>query len=270
MIGYSEIESISTKLGVSPENIEKDYHLDWYLAAFRKERALSSFIFYGGTAIKKLYLANHRFSEDLDFISAGRMRADVICSALERIHHALERNANLFYSYRPEEIQQSGTQTRWLIHYRGFSQLGGLKRFLLDFAQGIENLPAAVNRKLLTHYRDLENVRVRIRALPLECICANKLALVVDRRRVEPRDMYDLWFVLMHVRKFDRVLFCSYLRKILTHSPDISVIRSFFRNLGFQNAWEIRLKYQVPHLPDFNVVLIELTEKLEKLLHKPR
>lgn len=268
MISYQEIETESARIGVSPQTIEKDYHLDWYLAALWSEKLFSQFTFYGGTAIKKIYIPNHRFSEDIDLISGAKLVPNVIRQTLDRAHKFVESEANLFYFYRPEEMQITGTQTRFLIHYRGFSQLGGIKRFLLDLAQGIEGLPNPISRKLITNYRDLMGRKIEIPTLALEVLCAEKLALIVDRKRKEPRDIYDLWSVLTQIKKFDRRLFLARFKKALSYSVDFAIIRSSFKDRDFQRAWEVRLKHQVPNLPDFNVVVLELIDKLEMVFEQ--
>src|SRR3989338_5401280 len=130
MISYSEIETEGSKIGISPVTIEKDYHLDWYLAGLLSANLFSRFSFYGGTAIKKIFIPNHRFSEDIDLISKDKLSPGAIGQMLGRVHEFLEKEANLFYFFRPEEIQIVGTQTRFSIHYRGFSEIGGIKRFL--------------------------------------------------------------------------------------------------------------------------------------------
>jgi len=270
MIAYSEIEAGSAEAGVSPQTLEKDYHLDWYLAALWSEKVFPQFAFYGGTAIKKLYVPHHRFSEDIDLISNERLSPDSIRRALDQAQKFLEREANLFYSYRPDEIQIAGTQTRFVIHYRGFSELGGIKQFLLDFAQGIEGLPDFISKDLISSYRDLKTRKVPIRALPLEVICADKLALIVERRRKEPRDIYDLWSVFMQVKNFDRHSFLNRCQKVSPLSTNLSVIDSTLKDMDFKKAWETRLKYQVPSLPDFEVVLLELEKKLETIFSKKR
>lgn len=262
MISYQEVESESARLGVPPQTVEKDYHLDWYLTALYSEKLFQKLAFYGGTAIKKLYLATHRFSEDIDLISSEQQSREAIEGALSQAHRFLEKEANLFYSYRPDAAQTMGTQTRFVIHYRGFSEIGGIKRFLLDLAQGIEELPKPVSRELITTYRDLAGRRVQIRALPIEVISADKLVLMVDRKRKEPRDIYDLWSVLTQIKKFDRRLFRSHFEKTLSYSVDFSIIRASFEDPEFQRAWEVRLKHQVPSLPDFNGVVMELVDKL--------
>ena len=268
MIPYLEIESESIEQRVSPQTIEKDYHLDWYLAALWSLDLFPKFFFYGGTAIKKLYIPSHRFSEDIDLISEARLDPETIGKALERAHKFLEKEANLFYSYRPEETQIVGTQTRFLIHYRGFSEIGGIKRFLLDFAQGIEELPQPVSKKLLTSYMDLKNKKIKIQALPLEIICAEKLALIVDRRRKEPRDIYDLWSVFTQAVGLNRSVFMARFEKTLSYRIDFSIIQSSLRDFDFKSAWETRLRHQVPNLPHFDEVVAELIAKLSAFWKK--
>lgn len=266
MIPYLEIESESNEQGVSPQTIEKDYHLDWYLAALWPLDLFPQILFYGGTAIKKPYIPNHRFSEDIDLISRAKLNPESISKALDRAHKFSEKEANLFYSYRPEEIQIVGTQTRFIIHYRGFSELGGLKRFLLDFAQGIEELPAPISTKLLTRYTDLKDRKINIRALPLEVICAEKLALIVDRRRKEPRDIYDLWSVLTQAVGLDREKFVTRFERSLSYKTDFSSIEASFRDFDFKSAWETRLRHQVPNLPRFEEVASQLVAKLKNIM----
>lgn len=270
MISYSEIEAESAKIGVSVATIEKDYHLDWYLTGLLSANLFSRFSFYGGTAIKKIYIPNNRFSEDIDLISGGKLDTDSISQILDRAHQFLGKETNLFYFYRPEEIQVAGTQTRFVVHYRGFSEIGGVKRFLLDFAQGIEELSRPIAGKLLTVYRDLIGRKIEIPTMPIEIICAEKLALIADRKRKEPRDIYDLWSVLTQIKKFDRRLFLSRFHGALSYSVDFSVLRSFFKDSDLQRAWEVRLRHQVPDLPDFNVVALELTSKCEVIFKKDK
>lgn len=266
MISYLEVVTETIKQRVSPQTIEKDYHLDWYLAALWTLNLFPHFSFHGGTAIKKLYIPTHRFSEDIDFISENQLTPELIGRALEKAHKYLEKEANLFYSYRPDEIQILGTQTRVLIHYRGFSETGGIKRFLLDFAQGIEGLPKPISKRLLTRYTDLKDKKIKIRALPLEIICAEKLALIVDRRRKEPRDIYDLWSILTQAKEFDAQVFRARYEKSLSYKIDFLIVQSSLKDFDFKSAWENRLKHQVPNLPHFDEVVSELLKKIKTLL----
>lgn len=55
---------------VSWELIEQDYLLSWMLAGIAATPELRSMlVFKGGTALKKIYFGEYRFSQDLDFTS---------------------------------------------------------------------------------------------------------------------------------------------------------------------------------------------------------
>ena len=68
MIKPGEIQKIARKCVVRDTQIEKDYVLSWILYGIAKHKKLSkTFVFKGGTALKKAYFQDYRFSEDLDF-----------------------------------------------------------------------------------------------------------------------------------------------------------------------------------------------------------
>ena len=60
----------ATKIGW--DIIEQDYVLSWLLFGISKvEKLNSTLVFKGGTALKKCYFGNYRFSQDLDFSTQG-------------------------------------------------------------------------------------------------------------------------------------------------------------------------------------------------------
>ena len=68
MISKDEIITVANETGLTPSVVEKDYALGWLLAAINANPALSdSWVFKGGTCLKKCYFETYRFSEDLDF-----------------------------------------------------------------------------------------------------------------------------------------------------------------------------------------------------------
>lgn len=68
MIDKREILEAASALGLQPQVVEKDYVLGWVLAGIHANPALAdSWIFKGGTCLKKCYFETYRFSEDLDF-----------------------------------------------------------------------------------------------------------------------------------------------------------------------------------------------------------
>lgn len=69
MINYLQVQRLALKNNVSPEIIEKDYFIELVLFYFSKDSSLcENLVFRGGTALKKVYFPEYRFSEDLDFV----------------------------------------------------------------------------------------------------------------------------------------------------------------------------------------------------------
>jgi Nucleotidyl transferase AbiEii toxin, Type IV TA system len=68
MISRRELEQLRAEWTLDITVIEKDYLLGWLLAGIAAHPALSrTWVFKGGTCLRKCYYETFRFSEDLDF-----------------------------------------------------------------------------------------------------------------------------------------------------------------------------------------------------------
>jgi hypothetical protein len=68
MINRREILEAASSFSLQPNVVEKDYVLGWILAGIDAHEELAeSWVFKGGTCLKKCYFETYRFSEDLDF-----------------------------------------------------------------------------------------------------------------------------------------------------------------------------------------------------------
>jgi predicted nucleotidyltransferase component of viral defense system len=68
MITKDEIQIIAAEKQLQPNVIEKDYVLGWILAGINNHpKTKDTWVFKGGTCLKKCYFETYRFSEDLDF-----------------------------------------------------------------------------------------------------------------------------------------------------------------------------------------------------------
>ena len=68
MIEKREILAIAEQTSLTPHVVEKDYVLGWMLAGiYSREELADSWVFKGGTCLKKCFFETYRFSEDLDF-----------------------------------------------------------------------------------------------------------------------------------------------------------------------------------------------------------
>ena len=65
---HSRISEEYRTTGIQWNVIERDYLLSWVLAGISQVPSLNdTLVFKGGTALRKCYFGNYRFSEDLDF-----------------------------------------------------------------------------------------------------------------------------------------------------------------------------------------------------------
>lgn len=68
MIDAQDIIELAGELSLDPQVVEKDYLLGWLLAAISQHPELDpTWVFKGGTCLKKVFFETYRFSEDLDF-----------------------------------------------------------------------------------------------------------------------------------------------------------------------------------------------------------
>ena len=67
MIPRAEILRMAEEQGLLATTIEKDYALGWILFGVAAHPELRTWLFKGGTCLKKCYFDTYRFSEDLDF-----------------------------------------------------------------------------------------------------------------------------------------------------------------------------------------------------------
>ena len=77
MIDRREILNIATQTSLTPHVVEKDYILGWMLAGiYAHDELADSWLFKGGTCLKKCFFETYRFSEDLDFTLRNEAHLD--------------------------------------------------------------------------------------------------------------------------------------------------------------------------------------------------
>ena len=100
------LEEVRQRLGIRWEVLERDYLLSWVLAGIDAVPELrETLVFKGGTALKKCYFGDYRFSEDLDF--TGREGVPTGDEMGELTRRACEAAQELASEYAPVELHSS-------------------------------------------------------------------------------------------------------------------------------------------------------------------
>lgn len=95
MIQPGEVARLAHRLDLGDKTIEKDYVLTWLLLAIANSPLRDRLAFKGGTAIKKVYVPDYRFSEDLDFTLLDDISNDKLTTEIESLFPWLQREVNL-------------------------------------------------------------------------------------------------------------------------------------------------------------------------------
>lgn len=103
MSSYSDLIAQSARaMGTTTPVVMKDHALSYVVACIAEDEVLGErLVFKGGTAIRKCFVADYRYSEDLDYTVryGGSMQADVLQASMARLTEAIPRR---FPGYTPQ------------------------------------------------------------------------------------------------------------------------------------------------------------------------
>jgi hypothetical protein len=272
MIPLAEINRETGRFGVPAETIEKDYVISWILVCLSKSVLKEHFIFYGGTAIKKVHFENHRFSEDIDLLSVKDFEPDDVKEQLLGALRNAKEEANLILGIDPGRILTKGTRTQIFVSYSGYEEIiGAPKEVRVDFAVGMDSYGEIKEERIHESYSDLRRKNIILPVHTLNTILAGKLGLLMDATRKEPRDLFDIWFLLNRLDQFDFDLekVRHFFKQKYGYFPSFGVLRPHLENRLYKERWGIRLEKQVANLPAIETVVREIESDLKKLFGHP-
>lgn len=282
----TRLEEARSRLGTPWEVLERDYLLSWVLAGIsRVEPLRSTLVFKGGTALKKCYFGDYRFSEDLDFSGLGGVPTG---QSMERaVGEACEVAARLLDEYAPVEIEwerytekgpHPGGQEAFTIRARLPWQRRPATRVMIETAVDEKVIRRPELRKVIHEYGEPLNTEVQVYAL--EEVVAEKLRAILQHvekleargwSRSRARDYYDLWRVLGTYRnELDLSDFAVFLReKCAVREVTFDTPEDFFQQrilAHVEETWDRWLGPLLPHLPSFETVIGSLRPQVAALL----
>jgi uncharacterized protein len=267
------------KSGLTFETIQQDYLLSWILSGLYEHPSLKeSLIFKGGTALKKCYFGNYRFSEDLDFsVIAAIPRKEMLLNAVvekmnefAEIHLIIER----YEEKDAHPFEQEAFKVRAQFPWQREPSISA--KIEITMQEMILFPPVT---KQIIHPYD-ERIDTPIQTYSLEEIVLEKLRAILQktkklheegRDRSRTRDYYDLWSIFtvfesdLHFENFPLLL----QKKCDLKDVHFVGVESFFDpNMmeTVKRTWKQWLGNLVSVLPECSLVISELKTKLESLL----
>ena len=83
--------------------LARDYCLAWFLAGLSRSPRREQLAFKGGTALKRCYFGDSRFSEGLDFTLTEELAIEDIFAALDGIYAEVQRASGVVFRFSRED-----------------------------------------------------------------------------------------------------------------------------------------------------------------------
>lgn len=273
----------AARLQAPIELVERDYALGHVLAALYGDAQLSAaLVFKGGTALKKAYFGDYRFSVDLDFTAVGGPRGDVLLSEVSTVAEAAASSLGehgpfeVVAQRRSERGGHPSGQEAFKVGVRFPWQRRPMCSIKMEITVDEPVLLPVADRPLLHGYG--EDLAATLRCYSREEIVTEKLRTMRQAMmRLEAgrwlrncaRDYYDLWRlcvdpeVAVNLAEVARIL----PEKLSVREVEARTVDDYFPPAVTEEArrqWESSLGNLVRPLPDFEVAVAELRASLDR------
>jgi predicted nucleotidyltransferase component of viral defense system len=236
--------------------LERDYCLAWFLAALADSDLKAALGFKGGTALKRCYFGDYRFSEDLDFTLTAPVTLDELKARLEPVYAAVREASGILFAFDREDRQKHENSCTFYLRYEGPLPRGNDVKVDITLREMLVH--ALQERPVLRGYEefaDLPENRMLL-AYSLEEIATEKTLALADRARNEPRDLYDLWHLTSNEGIELGPLADGMRQKLEFRGRPCEGLAEAIRakEARLRALWDKRLGYQMAALPEFDEV----------------
>jgi len=263
MISRADLQRLANREKLALGTLEKDYVITEVLKALSMVPTLSELlVFKGGTALRKVYFSDWRYSEDLDFTVKHDMGKEELRQELDRWYQQVRLASQVQLTtkmvHKPDGYARVRTQFIGPLSYPGMIFMD------LSFDEPLCLEPALMN-VLAAPFSSEEQM---VLAYPLEELLAEKIRSLLERGK--SRDYYDVWRLLKErAASLDLELLGTVLQKKLSHKgltmtgigdllpQDVKVLKRY---------WEKDLGQQIIPLPSLEEVIEELRDMLDKFV----
>ena len=257
MISIGEVQRIAGALGLEPRVIDHDYVLGCYLCFLGNQSTVQKkWLFKGGTALRKCYFEEYRFSDDLDFTVLGVISVENLRNVLRSANIAMQDAIGIRTDEREivvdiieDDYGKESYEAR--IYYFGPWNYGGSPRSIRIHTNRDERLVFPTKMLSVFHqYSDRgELPRATIQAYCLEEMMAEKLrAFSGQRKQAIPHDIFDLYHLSRNVGSVEKVVeaFPQKCQAKGISLDSIDLDKVIARKSEYENNWRQGLEYLIP------------------------
>ena len=266
MIPQRNISMISNALVTAggrriPESvIERDYVLAWFLTGLANHPLRDVLAFKGGTALRRCWFEDYRFSEDLDFTLINPITLEDILAGFDEIFAAIDAEAGLRITF--DRLDRHSHQNSHTFYLRYQGPLPAENDVKVDVTIREVLCFPLQDRPVHRTYDGFDDLLTgpTVKVYAIEEIVIEKLLALSDRARNEPRDLYDLWYLLdsadLRIAEMRPELEAKLeLRQRVLTGMEQAIAKKEDR---LRRLWSQRLAHQMNHLPPFDDVFREV------------
>jgi predicted nucleotidyltransferase component of viral defense system len=254
LIDGSYLRVLAGKYQVPVGTVEKDLAVTVILSVISKFQKLSQMTFKGGTALKKIYFPQTRFSEDLDFTCDSDISEDLKSMIDTEIKKKLDVN---FTSIKPERT--GNNSKKFYVKYNGFNGSPNSVRVDLSLREKVIRKPLYMP---VLHIYELGN-QFAIPTMNLEEIMAEKIRAIVYTPG-QPRHLYDSWY--LSVQNNVKIIPSLVESKISFYNESFSLNKFREGIFSMKSDWEKDLKLFLFDVPLFDTVSQAVIECVENAM----
>ena len=264
MIPQRNISLLSNRLAREggrriPEAVlERDYCLAWFLVGFSRSPLCKRLVFKGGTAVKRCYFGDYRFSEDLDFTLAEEAPLETILAELEGVYAEVQQCSGVIIRYSREDRRKHQNSHTFYLAYEGPLPGTSTKEVKVDITISERIVMPVQERPMLKGYDEYSDLPEdsNILVYALDEILVEKVVALTDRARNEPRDLYDVWYLTAKENLDLSALTKEITSKLEFRGRALAGTGDEFVNkeARLKKLWQARLANQMAALPHFDEV----------------
>jgi len=248
--------------------LERDYCLSWFLVGLSQSSLREILLFKGGTAIKKCYIADYRFSEDLDFTFAKEVPFEMIQEGLGEVFRKIEQQSGIKFHFSRLDRHTHQNSHTFFLAYEGPLPAITPKEVKVDITIRERVVFSMREKPVLAGYAQYEDIPKNSKVLvySLEEIAAEKVVALSDRARNEPRDLYDLWHLTSNQYVDVEKILDAISEKLAFRGRSLETVKEEFlrKEVRLKTLWSDRLSAQVAMLPEFGQVYRAVKRELRQ------
>lgn len=268
--------------GVRLDILEKDYALSYLLAAITESPEMRNrLVLKGGTALRKFYFPDYRFSEDLDYSTRpSGMIPEIemkMNAAIQRMNEMLDKRGPFQAIVEPLLLKEPHPfdQAAFLVRVQFPAHRQPLCRLKVEITIDEPILLPPPTLPLIHNYEESFSIAAPVYALA-EIVAEKLRALLQSRSRLQSRgwgasrvcrDYYDLWSILRRER-FEDSIPELVRRKCEIRGFDLNAPTDFLAaplQEVARTEWQAQILPFVPDSPPPEKILSELEELIQRL-----